>query len=214
MLRLLILLLLLANGLYYAWTQGLLPGSEPASASQREPQRLKRQLHPEALRLISPDARDVSEALPQAGTCLQAGLFSEAQAAGLRSALAALPAGSWVLDIGTEPGRWIIYMGRYANTDAVVRKRAELRALNVRTEPLPNPSLEPGLSLGTFSTEAAAQNALVQLANRRVRTARVLQDRPDIRGFWLRLPHVDDALQQQLSTLQPALLGKPLRPCR
>lgn len=213
MLRTLVVILLLANGLFYAWTQDLLPGGGPAGASQREPQRLARQLHPEALRLVSPDA--VRSPDTQAGTCLQAGLFDPAQAATLRSALApSLPEGSWVLDIGTEPGRWIIYMGRYANAEAVARKRAELRALNVRTEPLPNPALEPGLSLGTFTTEAAARDALAQLANRRVRTARVLQDRPETRGFWLRLPHVDDTLRQRLDTLRPALLGKPLRPCR
>ena len=52
MLRLLVLLLLLANAGYYAWRQGLLQPWGLAPASQSEPERLQQQLHPEALHLL------------------------------------------------------------------------------------------------------------------------------------------------------------------
>lgn len=52
MLRLLVLLLVLANAGYFAWSQGLLGawGFEPAATG--EPQRLRQQINPEALRIL------------------------------------------------------------------------------------------------------------------------------------------------------------------
>ncbi|MGR4868628.1 sporulation protein [Variovorax sp. LARHSF232] len=51
--RILLLALVLANGLYFAWTQGGLAafGLLPASFSEREPQRLSQQVRPEALQI-------------------------------------------------------------------------------------------------------------------------------------------------------------------
>ena len=43
MLRLAVVLLLLANGLYFAWSQGLLQDYGLAPAQQSEPQRLSQQ---------------------------------------------------------------------------------------------------------------------------------------------------------------------------
>ena len=43
-----------------------------------------------------------------------------------------------------------------------------------------NASLEPGLSLGRFSTEDAAQRGLSNLAAKGVRTARVVQERAEL----------------------------------
>ncbi|KAI9872383.1 MAG: hypothetical protein M1823_008188, partial [Watsoniomyces obsoletus] len=48
----------------------------------------------------------------------------------LRSALeTALPPGSWQLESSVEPARWIVYMGKYSNDEALAKKRAELRQL-------------------------------------------------------------------------------------
>lgn len=219
MLRLLVLTLILGNGLYFAWSQNLLQAYGFAPAVQREPYRLERQLRPQALRLLG--ARDLPAGEPPArvaarsGACLQAGLFDAAQTALLRSALkTALPAGSWSLDEGREPPRWIVYLGPYPSAEALVKKRAELAALNVRVEPLGNPALQGGLSLGGFETELAADAELKALNRRGVRTAQVLQERAEVRGMRLRLSGVDDALQARLEDLTPALAGKVLSPCR
>lgn len=54
MLRWAIALLLLANGLYFAWMQGLLAViGWPPPADPREPQRLERQIAPERVRLLN-----------------------------------------------------------------------------------------------------------------------------------------------------------------
>lgn len=220
MFRLLVLVLLLANGLYFAWSQGLFQAYGWAPAPQTEPQRLAQQVHPGKLRLLSAD--DLRRLETQAATqpvrpaeCLQAGLFTNAQADVLRQTLTpAFPADAWLMESGVEPMRWIVYMGRYADTEAVNKKRAQLRSLNIRFEPLAGPALEPGLSLGSYPTEAAANEALAQLSSRGVRTARVLQERAEVHGQWLKLPLVDDALKERLGELKAALAGKPLRPCR
>ncbi|HZN47389.1 MAG TPA: SPOR domain-containing protein, partial [Ramlibacter sp.] len=146
--------------------------------------------------------------------CLQAGVFDDAQLAGVRQALQAWPSGSWGLEPTVEPARWIVYMGKYSDVEQVARKRAELRQLGISFEPLANPELEPGLSLGGYSSESAAGTRLNALAERGVRTARVLQERPEQRGQRLLLPAVDDNLRPRLDDLRRVLATKPLRACR
>lgn len=229
MLRLAVLILLLANAGYYAWSQGLLRAWGLAPATQSEPERLERQLNPEALKLLpaqsqppadadEPEPAEAAAAAPSAPPppsstqCLQAGSFDERQAAALRQAAATLPSGSWTLDAVVVPGRWMVYMGRFADAEAVDKKRAELRALGIAYD-RPGATLEPGLSLGRFSSEERAQVALRDLARQGVRTARVVVERAEAKAYTLRLPAVDAQLRTQLDALQGALAGKPLAAC-
>jgi hypothetical protein len=219
MLRLLVLLLILANGAYYAWSQRLLVSWGLGPAQQAEPQRVAQQIKPEALRVLTPDEDRRNAAATAAGVklpeCLQAGNFDEAQAVALGEALtkAAWPADSWKLENVVQPARWIVYMGKYADVEMLAKKRAELRQRNVTFETLGNPSLEPGLSLGGFETQAEATRQLDALATRGVRTARVVQERPEVRATRLVLPSLDDAMRARLEEVKPLLAGKPLRSC-
>lgn len=149
---------------------------------------------------------------PEPKECLQAGVFDERQAEAIRTAAAALPRGSWALESIPVPGRWMVYMGRFDDMEALDKKRAELRARNVDFDRAGG-SWEYGLSLGRFSTKEAAERELNNLNNKGVRTARVIQERPDTGGFTLRLPAVNAALRAQLDGLRPALAGKALRTC-
>jgi hypothetical protein len=217
MLRLAALLLLLANAGYYAWSQGLLAawGLEPAR--QAEPQRLQQQIKPEAVRVVpAAEVRgaEPAGALGKAPECLQAGLFEDSQVGALRQAIASWPAGSWSLEPAVEPARWILYMGKYQTVENVSRKKAELRQLGISFEALSNPTLEPGLSLGGFATQAAAAQQLEALAQRGVQTAKVIQERAEQRGQLLKLAAVDDGLRARLEELKPVLNGKNLRLCR
>lgn len=218
MLRFLVLVLLLANGLYFAWTEGWLRELGLAPEVQTEPQRLAQQVRPEALRILSPDeARRVEAAAavkPPPPECLEAGLFDAKQSTALRRTLEEqLPVGSWSLQATVLPARWIVYMGKYPNADAVAKKKAELKGRNVAFEALRNPALEPGISLGGHDTQAAANQALKELTQKGVRTARVAQERPEQRGDLLRLPAVDEKLRPALDGVKGALGGKTLRTC-
>lgn len=219
MLRFLVLLLVLLNGTYFAWSQGLLRAYGLAPAQQSEPQRLTQQIRPEVMRILSADelrrAETISPTPAKAAECLQAGLFDEPQMLALRRALeTGLPPSAWSMEAVAEPARWIVYMGRYPNAEALAKKRAELANLNLRFEPLTNPELEPGLSLGGFATQAAANEELAALGRRGVRTARVVLERAEVRGSLLKIPAADEALRARLDDLRPVLAGKPWRPCK
>ncbi|MDP3354834.1 MAG: SPOR domain-containing protein [Polaromonas sp.] len=228
MLRLAVLLLVLANSAYFAWSQGLLAPLGLAPAVQTEPQRLGAQIRPEAMRLLTADeARRLENgaAAPTNGNlagatasapaeCLQAGLFNEQQTATLRASLeSALPAGSWQLESSVEPARWIVYMGKYTSEDALAKKRTELRQLGVPFRAVNNEALAPGLALASFASQAEAEKELARVATRGVRTARVAQERAEARGQILKLPAADAGLRKQLDSLTAQLEGKALRPC-
>ena len=217
MLRLIVLFLLLANGAYFAWAQGLLAAWGVAPAQQSEPQRLAQQIRPEALKVLPADeARrvEVATGLPKPAECLQAGPLEDAQAAPLRASLASWPAGSWSLEPTVEPAHWIVYMGKYPTIEAVNKKKAELRYLGVSFQSVLNPALEFGLSLGGFRTENEANRLLGELSQRGVRTARVVAERPELRGQLLKFPTVDETLRPRIEELKTILAGKPLRACR
>jgi len=94
MLRWAVAVLLLANLGFFAWTQGWLDPLVGAPAdSEREPERLARQLRPEAVKLLP------ARAASAAAACLEAGPFAEADAAGAQEALrtAGVPAERWQL---------------------------------------------------------------------------------------------------------------------
>ena len=237
MLRLAVIALLLANAGYYAYTQGWLRSAGLVTPEQAEPQRLQQQIRPETLKVLraqgatnnptpppapaAAPAADNAASTPaptaaapaDAGECLQAGVFDDKQAAALRTAAAALPPGSWSLESTPITGRWMIYMGRFDDQDTLGKKRAELRARKVDFDRAGG-TLEPGLSLGRFSTEEAAQRGLTALNAQGVRTARVIQERQAATGFILKLPAVTDAQRQRwLATLRPAMAGKTLGSC-
>ena len=227
MLRLLVLLLLLGNAAYFAWSHGALAAYGFAPAVQSEPQRMAQQLRPEAVRILTlPEAGNL-KTLPEATApasatqpaavtqCLQAGLFNDEQTAALRTRLQnALPAGAWTFESSVEPARWMVYMGKYPSADALAKKKGELRQRNISFEPLNNPALEPGLSLGNFSAQLDADAELARIAKRGVKTARVIQVQAELRGQRLKLAAVTPALRAQLETVKPQLAGKTLQTCR
>lgn len=216
MLRFLVLLLVLANGLYFAWAQGLLRPYGYAPAKQAEPERVSQQLNPQAIRVLrSDEAKKADAAAQKPLECLQVGLFDDTETLALRGKLeASLPASAWAFESVQEPGRWIIYMGKYPSADALAKKRLELASLNLKFENVTAPALAFGLSLGAFEAQAAAESALAAMSKRGVRTAKVVQERPEVRGTLLRLAAVDDTLKARLDEFKPALGNKPLRACK
>ncbi len=275
--RWLVALLLVLNLGWLAWSQGALRPLGLGPVVQAEPERLQRQLHPQALRIEAPQAQaDVADAaVPQASAnsepaavalepapsasaapapvepasaasaarpaepasappppalpasetptaaatdpadvqCLQAGPFDAAQIEPVRAALAALPAGSWRIDAPPPGGRWMVHLGGFADADAVAERRTELRARGIDTD-RPGAALEPGLSLGRFASEAAAERARADLDRKGVHGARVVQERRDDPTYLLRLPQADAALRRRLGALGDVLAGKALQDCR
>ncbi len=222
-LRLAVLLLLLLNLSYYLWSEGMLRGAGLGPTVQTEPQRLARQIKPDAVQLRKPEAAMPNSAASAAsastagpaGECLEAGPFDEAQSVALRRAANdVLPASAWALAPALMPARWIVYIGQYSSPVTIENKRAELAALKISVEPLTNPELELGLSLGHFETRAAAAAALEALKKRGLRKALVVQEQPELPGVVLRVRLSNGLARAQLSGLTPALAGKDWLSCR
>jgi hypothetical protein len=232
-LRMLVLALLLANAAYFAWAQGLLAAYGFVPDRQSEPERLAQQIRPEAMQLLPAGPAKASAELaaipvatpappaaaaeaPATGPqCLQVGVFTEKQATLLRQRLrGSLPAGSWSFESSSDSVRWIIYMGKYVNKEAMNRKRLKLEQLGLSFEPPLSPLLHPGLSLGSFASKADADNALAQIASRGLRSAKVVPEQPELPTQRLRLPAVDAPLRAKLDALSPQFEGKALQPCQ
>ena len=216
--RLLVLILILANGVYFAWSEGLLRAYGFAPAEQREPQRMDQQIRPEAIKLLTSleakrvDAQAQTELVSK--ECLVADPFDDAQAATLRQALeSTLPPGTWQIDTVAVPARWIVYMGKFVNVEQMVKKRGELAAMRLVPQGLNNPDLEPGLSLGGFDTQPEAAAELAKLSLRGIRTAKVVQERQEGNQNQLKLPAVTPDIRNRLADLKPALAGRLLHSC-
>jgi hypothetical protein len=214
MLRWALVLLVVSNLLYWAWHHEPLMQALgwPHPDTQREPERLARQVHPERLQLVAapePDspASDALASTPAAPRCLQSPPLNDSQLANATRQLqqAGLRSDRWV-DIRRElPGRWAVYMGRYVDNEQLQRKLDELRRLKLAPEEVVNhPQFSPGFTLGQFDNEPEARARLTQVQLRGVRTARVVVLKPQVVEHRLRLEQLDADAATRLATLTAA----------
>ncbi len=224
MLRALLLLLLAANGLFWAWTHDAFapawPGPERAG---REPHRLAAQQWPERVVVLPAAAASaaIRDARAAALACLQAGPLDEAALPAAEALLAGLPAGSWVREPVPAPPAWALYAGRVADPTLRRARVAEYQRLGYAVELLETPpELAPGLLLSRHADRASAEAALAA-ATKAVaasapvlqRALRVLQLPPAPPRLWLKLPRADAETQARLQALPADALGGGFRPC-
>lgn len=231
MLRLLVVVLVLVNGLFFAWTQGVLAPWLPARAEQREPERVKAQLRPELITVLSPKAATAAVAAaseaapastPAAGSeadkpvCLEAGPFSDAAAKAAEAALAeaGVPEGAVVREQFSLTSTWGVVMGKFPDRDSLRQKADELRRLGVKFDEMSAPAMYvPGLRLGNYSDRYGAEAALRDLAAKGVRTARVVELPTGPVQQWLRAPRADAELQTRLKALPAGALARGFAVC-
>ena len=279
MIRFAIVLLLLANAGYYAFSQGMLRSLGWGPEDPSEPERVQQQVKPEALRILTsqeakqaqeqartapaepapvpapvaapaPEPAAVAVAEPAADSadktaaeadklvakptdkatdkpadkladkaekpekkeCLVAGSFDAKQVDALRLQLAKLPEGSWRLDSSTSAGRWMVYVGKFSSQEALDTRRDELRALDISTDRARIASLEPGISLGRFSSEEAAERHLATMGKKGVSGAKVVVERPEALSYTVRWPKMDAATKKRVQSWH-VMDGKDLRSC-
>jgi hypothetical protein len=218
-LRWLVVVLLVVNGLFFAWTRGWLDGvvGVPADGG-REPERLARQFQPDRIRIVTPTGTPVPAPVPRpapALACLESGPYTLAEMVAAQAALSSLvPAERWTIRPIERPGTWLLYVGRYANREVLQKRLADFRQNGIAAEEVRNlPELEPGLSLGRFDSRARADAARQQFLQRGVRTARVVAVAPAITAQLLRVEQADPALADQLRALENAALPRGFVPC-
>ncbi len=154
---------------------------------------------------------------PSPTVCLQAGGFNERQIETLRRrAGAALPAGSWKAIPTSPPGQqlWMVYLKQPSDT-AAARLRAQLRAQGIDVD-RPGAALEPGISLGRYSSEERARIGMRELVARGVGGTRIVPVSigQDTRTWALRLPRATPQLRQRAQqALGNALGGRSFQEC-
>jgi len=109
-------------------------------------------------------------------SCVETQALNDAEFAALKTALS--KAGLADDAIGerrqTKGGAWLVYIGRFTDSDAWQQKAAELRKLDVKFDRVNAPiALAPGLSLGQFDNQPDATKRLADVEKHGVHGARV-----------------------------------------
>jgi hypothetical protein len=232
----LLIALVVANLLVLAWSLDVLPGV--SRHREREPERLRQQVRPEAVQLITPTAASAAlqaaaaqrsnTAAPASGlaasaaadasatVCLEAGPFAAGEVAAAERGLRELkwPALEWTPQRSERGGSYIVYQGRFADDTAMARRRDDYRRQQITAEEVRNsPDLQPGLQFGRYDTRAAADAALAQLAQQGVKAARVVTINIPVLVTLLRVERADGALAARLTQLNLPPAGSGFRPC-
>jgi hypothetical protein len=184
--RLIFFLLVFANLIFFAWSQGYFGEGDP----NREPDRLNQQLQAEKLRLLpsavpgptpapAPPAASNAEDL----ACRIVGGLGMANAEALK--VAALAAGAEAqLMPQVEPTLYLVVISDLPNAAAAEKKAAELKRFGVvEQETVALNGGRQEIILGRLPTEAAAREALAALNKRGIKSARVdPRDQPPVKA--------------------------------
>lgn len=230
MLKIVFLLLLLANGVLFAFHQGYL---ESVSPSGHEPERMKNQLNADKIRLVatpavpavpaSADAVNPAQAqapLEPAGptaACIEIGTFTAAEARRFETQLAALPLTGKVerLEV-SEPSSHMVMIPPQGDKAGADRKVAELRALGVTDyyvlQDPPAPELRWGVSLGIFKSEEAARTYLTQVTQKGVRSARMIDYKTPMKKIAFQV-NADSQARSGIEKLSAAFPNQRFRAC-
>jgi hypothetical protein len=225
MLRAVVALLLLANLVFFGWSQGwLAPLLGVPHQGEREPERLATQLHPELITVLAPGAASAALTAARATTCLEAGPVAETDLAAAEAALAPLPAGTWTREAAPAPPLWLVFAPRAGTGtgtgEAAARRarEAELRKLNLPFETLAGPAAPAewagALVLSRHASRAEAEAALASLptgpATKGLRVA-ALPAPPA--QWWLRVARADADLAARLRALAASAPAGGFKPC-
>lgn len=238
MLRLLVLFLIMANGLYFAWSHQIFSDLGWGKTQQTEPHRLEQQINPERIQVLGiNDVREqniptgtstsaaAAPAMPTTATttatanvsvqCLQTSAYNDKQIELLRTQLTALmPPNSWRFDEIPAPQYWLIYMGKYTNNSMFEQKKAELKKMQLTFKPINEGAMALGISLGRFNNQADANQSLTALSKRGIRTAKVVQEAISSKTYQLVLPAIGTDMIPIINALTVKVSGKPLQSCK
>ncbi len=196
LLRWFVAAMLLANLGFAAWSWGALRIIGLAPATERDPGRMARQIRPNALQVLTPqaaaDAKVSAVGSPASApgaagaaaggplACLEIGpLDNNAAVEGAERALATvLPDRNWVREVRPAPAQYVVFVGPILSRESALQRRDELIKLRMSFEAVELPGGDQGgYSLGRHDSEAAALAALDSFRERGLRNASVAQVR-------------------------------------
>ena len=248
--RTLLLALLLVNLVFFAWSQGWMAGVGLGPVTQREPQRLALQIHPEQVQITplasasatpaippqpTPSAPAIPAGLPSApidasapasaepartanAVCRQIGPYGALEAEALAQAQSALAqAGLKPTVLNTPvPAQWMVLLGPYPSQSAMraaldeITQQGKVKVFAPVTD---RPRYEPGISLGVFANEGAAQQQLQIVRKQGVQGAKVVQRNAGLSRTVLRLPALTPEQLGALEKVSGQLGGQIVKTC-
>ena len=209
--RLFVLLLVLANVVFYAWVRYVPESSSPES------QLVAQQINPESIRLLSaPQVAARKPAPPKTVACMEWHGFSVEEMARAQEALLSTSPGVKVTERRTEEAAgWWVFMPPQANRQGAVQKVEEIKRLGIEEYFIvqEDPKFRFAVSLGVFRTEEAARNKLEQLQGRGVRTARIGPRSAPVVRISLQLRDVLESAQPKVIELGADFPGTAFKDC-
>jgi hypothetical protein len=219
------LLLVLANAGFFAWATYFSEGD-----TQSDPRPLARQVAPEKLRVLSPNAvlkpppvpavpaKPAPEGVASAPgkTCVEWGSFTAADAPRAAEALAPLALGPRLVQRqADENASWWVFMAPRGGRPEAQKKAAELKALGIGDFFIVQDEgpMRHAVSLGVFKTEAAAIGHLEALRAKGVKTAQVGARETATQKTWLQVRQAEDALVAKLREIAQGFAGSEVRDC-
>lgn len=211
MTRVLVLMLLAANALFFIWSQGWLDALTGLPAhGGLEPQRLTTQQHPER---IQPLGGGAVAALSQR-VCLELGpLDGEASLAAAQAALRGAGIEAEARN-AEQPGVWVVATIKLGDPEFRARKEATYKQLKLTYEPLEGlPAEQPAFVLSRQGSQAEAEAAMAALDRRGLKGLRVLALQPAKAQHSLVIPQADGLVVGKLRALKDPALGAGFRAC-
>jgi len=216
--RAVFLLLIAANLALFAWAR-YYSGAESAT----DPEPLRRQLKPEAIRILTgPELAGlpVLKPRPEAqapAACIEWGGFAVAEAPRAEQALAPLALGARLAQKRSEEtAGWWVFIPPQGNRAGAAKKTAELKSLGIDDYFIMQDEgkMRWAVSLGVFSSEEAARSRLEALRAKGVRSAQTGERETQVAKIWFQVRSPDAALQAKLKDLAQASPGTEVRDCQ
>jgi len=241
--KLVFLLLALANLALFAWQQDIFGG---LSDTGREPERVNRQVEPERIRVLTqPEVQALRakakemprEAPPQpappppnasaagasiavsdlAGmTCVEVGDFTIENAGRARQRLDALGLGDRLTVRSVDaPGWFMVYVPPFKTRAEADRRAEDLRRAGVRELLVigDNSPMRYGIALGSFKDQELAIKYAADLERRGIKGVRVADKSSNVQVTRFQLRSVDAALAESLRTLQKEFNAARFQAC-
>jgi SPOR domain len=215
--RTLFLLLLLANAVFFAWSQYFSPteaAAERVLVRGNEPDKLK--IVPPAEPARIPLTQKPAASLAASPGCLELGGFTLTDYARAEKALEPLALGARLVQRRIdETVGWWVFIPPQGSRQGALKKAAELKALGINDYYIMGEEGDSpwALSLGVFRSEQAALARLAKLRELGVRTALVGSRDTVVPKIWLQVKGPDPVLETRLRDIARQLDGSELRAC-
>jgi hypothetical protein len=215
--RVLFLLLVLANLVMFAWPRGMLGEFTP---SGREPARLAQQIEPQSIRILNDDEmqrvrEQAAAGRAQQAACVEFGDFGAEAAVRVRARLDALKLGDRVSMLEVGPLVWyMVYLPPLKTAAGARRVVDKLRGAGLSDVAVIQDSsnLQNGVSLGQFRDLSLAQKRQAEIQQRGFGNAQI-SERPGNVVARFSIKGADAELAQRLAELQKEFGAMRLGTC-